>query len=178
MITAENPSRLLASAAPPEDTDSGCQCLTFTSAGTLFAVEISGIKEIIQYTRVTEVPMMPPQIRGVINLRGQVVPVVDLAVRFGREASALGRRSCVVILELLEGGERYDIGVLVDSVSEVMEIAPEDMAPPPGFGTAIQPEFIRHMVRLEDGFVIVLDVSRTFDARDMVALAASVPEVA
>ena len=114
--------------------------------------------------------MMPPQICGVINLRGQVVPVVDLAVRFGRERSATGRRSCVVILELGEGAERHDVGVLVDSVSEVMDIPASDMEPPPSFGTSVRPDFIECMARRDDGFVIILDVARTFDTRDIADL--------
>lgn len=153
------------------------QCLTFVSGGTHFGVDIAVVKEIIQFGGVTEVPMMPPCIRGVINLRGLVVPVVDLAVRFEREPARIGRRSCVVIIELVDGAERHDIGVLVDAVSEVVDVPGDDVMPAPGFGTAIRADFIRGMTRMAERFVILLDVGATFDFHDLARLRHAAAEV-
>src|SRR5512135_3491928 len=98
------------------------QYLTFMLSGEMFALGILNIKEIIEYGSLTEVPMMPSFIRGVINLRGSVVPVVDLSARFGRERTQVSRRTCIVIVEVQGGdGTKQDIGVMVDSVSEVLE---------------------------------------------------------
>lgn len=146
------------------------QCLTFVSSGTHFGVDIAVVKEIIQFNGVTEVPMMPPCIRGVINLRGLVVPVVDLAVRFEREPSKIGRRSCVVIIELTDGAERHDIGVLVDAVSEVVDVPGGEVMPAPGFGTSVRADFIRGMAKRGEGFVILLDIGATFDFHDLARL--------
>src|SRR5690606_37938150 len=106
------------------------QFLTFMLSGETYAIGILHIKEIIEYGQVTAVPMMPEFIRGVINLRGRVVPVVDLAARFGRKATAVGKRTCIVILEIeADRDERQDIGVVVDAVNEVLEIPQEEVEP-------------------------------------------------
>lgn len=148
------------------------QYLTFALGTEMFATDIRGIKEIIEYAGLTTVPMMPGFIRGVINLRGAVVPVVDLSVRFGREPTALGRRTCIVIMEAGSDGERHDIGIVVDAVSEVLEIAPAAIEPPPSFGTGIRPEFISGMALIGTGFAIVLDVPRVLSIDEMASVAA------
>src|SRR5262245_22324212 len=102
--------------------------------GEMFAIGILGIKEIIAYSTLTEVPMMPPAGRGVINLRASVVPVVDLAVRFGRAAGAVTKRTCIVIVEISLNDARQDVGVVVDAVNEVLDIPPQDIEPAPTFG--------------------------------------------
>lgn len=147
------------------------QFLCFATAGATYAVAIADVKEIIQYTPLTEVPMMPPHLRGVLNLRGSVVPVVDLAVRFGQTAAEVGKRTCVIILELQDEGRTLDIGVLVDSVSEVIEIPDSEMAGAPSFGAHVRADFICGMVKREKGFIIVLDVSKTFEIAEIAALA-------
>src|SRR5258706_9652602 len=106
-----------------EAAEQGKQYLTFSVSGETFAIAISAIKEIIEYRAPTDVPMMPPFIRGVINLRGRVVPVIDLSVRFGRSRMEVARRTCVVILEGQEGEEVQVIGAVVDAVSAVVDIA-------------------------------------------------------
>ena len=108
------------------------QYLTFSLTGEMFAVGILHVKEIIEYGNVTEIPMMPAFIRGVINLRGAVVPVVDLAARFGGKASEISKRSCIVIIEISDGELRQDIGIVVDAVSEVLEIPRSEIEPPTG----------------------------------------------
>lgn len=146
------------------------QCLTFVSGGTHFGVDIAVVKEILQFDGVTEVPMMPPCIRGVINLRGLVVPVVDFAMRLDRDPSKTGRRSCVIIIELVDGAERHDIGVLVDGVSEVVDIPGAEVMPAPGFGTAVRADFIRGMAKRGEGFVILLEIGSTFDFHELARL--------
>ncbi|MDD3517779.1 MAG: chemotaxis protein CheW [Chromatiales bacterium] len=143
------------------------QYLTFMLQGEVFAIGILHIKEIIEYGKLTTVPMMPEFIRGVINLRGAVVPVVDLGSRFGRGRSEIDRRSCIVILELQAGGDTQVIGVVVDAVNEVLEIGDESITPPPAFGANIRTDFIQGMGRLEDGFVIILDVDNILSVEDL-----------
>ncbi|HET9646554.1 MAG TPA: chemotaxis protein CheW [Burkholderiaceae bacterium] len=136
------------------------QYLTFMQGGELFAIGILAIKEIIQFQGVTTVPMMPECIRGVINLRGAVVPVVDLPARFGRPGSEVTKRSCIVIVEVEAADECHVIGVMVDAVSEVLEIAAADIEPAPTFGTRIRSDFILGMGKVQDRFVILLDANQ------------------
>ncbi len=136
------------------------QYLTFMLGGEMFAIGILAIKEIIEYSGLTTVPMMPASIRGVINLRGAVVPILDLAVRFGRQASEATKRTCIVIVEVDIGGGQQVLGVLVDSVSAVLEIAAADIEPAPAFGANIPTDFIEGMGKVNGKFVILLDVAR------------------
>lgn len=149
------------------------QYLTFQIGREMFAVGILNIREIIEYGSLTTVPMMPEFVRGVINLRGSVVPVIDLSARFGRGESSINRRSCVVILEV-EGlaDSLQEIGVIVDSVSEVLEIPPADIEPAPSFGAHIRSDFIAGMGKVEGQFVILLDVQQALNTREMAELAA------
>lgn len=146
------------------------QYLTFTLNQELFAVVIHNIKEIIEYAGVTEVPLMPRFMHGVINMRGSVVPVIDLAVRFGRGPSQIGRRSCVVILEVFFGGEYHDMGVLVDAVNEVIEIAAAEIEPAPEFGAKVRSEFIAGIGKVNEKFVIILDVNHVLSIGEMSAM--------
>lgn len=148
------------------------QYLTFSSGGEMFAVGILNVKEIIEYGQLTEIPMMPAFIRGVINLRGAVVPVIDLAARFGSRRTETGRRSCVIIIEISDGDLVQDIGVLVDSVSAVLDIPASEIEPPPAFGARIRTEFIEGMGKVNGKFVILLDVQRVLSVEEMAALAA------
>lgn len=158
------------SAAPRQEPT---QYLTFSSGSETFAIGILCVKEIIEYAGVTDVPMMSECIRGVINLRGAVVTVMDLAARFGRPRAEIGKRTCVIIVELEEGGEQHVVGILVDSVSAVLEIAPEDIEPPPAFGARIRTEFIAGMGKVKDKFVILLDVARVFSIEEIALLQAA-----
>ncbi|AMC34011.1 chemotaxis protein CheW [Janthinobacterium sp. B9-8] len=153
-------------AAPAEEK----QYLTFTLNQELFAVVIHNIKEIIEYAGVTEVPLMPRFIHGVINMRGAVVPVIDLAVRLGKGSSQIGRRSCVVILEVFFANEYHDIGVLVDSVNEVIEIAAAKIESPPEFGAKMRSEFIAGIGSINEKFVIILDVNHALSLGEMAEL--------
>ena len=148
------------------------QYLTFMLAQEQFAVGILGIKEIIEYQGVTEVPMMPACVRGVINLRGAVVPVVDLLARFGRVSSAVTKRTCVVIVEAACGtDERHVMGLLVDAVNEVLDIAPSDIEPPPAFGARLRSDFIQGVGKVRGKFVLLLDVDRVLAVDEIAGLA-------
>lgn len=148
------------------------QYLTFQLAGEMFAIGILNIKEIIEYGQITAVPMMPEFVRGVINLRGQVVPVIDLQVRFGRDSTAVNKRTCIVIVEVATGedGERQDIGVVVDAVSEVLGIAAEDIERAPSFGARIRQDFISGMGKVDGKFVIILNVDQVLSVDELSAL--------
>ncbi|MFP5393531.1 MAG: chemotaxis protein CheW [Gammaproteobacteria bacterium] len=142
------------------------QYLTFTLGGEMFALGILAVKEIIEYPVLTDVPMMADCIRGVINLRGSVVTVMDLSVRFGRAATPVTKRTCIVIVEIEiadeGGGERQVIGVVVDAVNAVLEIAPGDIEPAPAFGARIQRDFIAGMGKVNGRFVILLAIGQVF----------------
>jgi len=146
------------------------QFLTFLLGNEMFAIDILGIKEIIEYGDLTTVPMMPSFIRGVINLRGAVVPVVDLSARFGRDGSRVTRRTCIVIIETGNESEKQDIGIVVDSVSEVLEIPEEEIEPPPSFGSRLRAEFISGMGKVKDKFVIILDVNKVLSVDELAML--------
>jgi purine-binding chemotaxis protein CheW len=136
------------------------QYLTFVLAGESFAIGILRIKEIIEYASLTAVPMMPSCVRGVINLRGAVVPVLDLQARFGREPSPVTKRTCIVIVELQSAEGSQVTGVVVDAVNEVLEIAPGDIEPPPAFGARIRTDFIQGMGKVKGRFVILLELDQ------------------
>ena len=158
------------------------QYLTFLLGGEMFAIPILNIKEIIEYGSLTAVSLMPEFIRGVINLRGSVVPVVDLSVRFGRKTDAVTKRTCIVIIEIESEGEKQDVGVVVDSVSEVLEIHRADVEQTPSFGARIRSDFIRGMGKIGGKFVIILNVNRVLSIDEMATLGqvggAAKPEVA
>jgi purine-binding chemotaxis protein CheW len=146
------------------------QYLTFMLGGEVFAIGILSIKEIIEYSSLTEVPMMPASVRGVINLRGAVVPVTDLLVRFGKPSTAVTKRTCIVIVEVTTQGERQDVGVVVDSVDSVLDIPASEIEPPPTFGAGIRTDFIRGMGKVNGKFVILLDVNHVLAIEDVAAL--------
>ena len=156
------------------------QYLTFMLAGEAFAIGILAIKEIIEYRGLTEVPTMPACVRGVINLRGAVVPVVDLLARFGRTPSAVGKRTCIVIVEVEVEAEqeRQVIGVVVDAVNEVLDISATDIEPPPAFGARIRSDFIQGMGKVRDKFVILLDATRALSLEHPVDAVSEVAEAA
>ncbi len=149
------------------------QYLTFLLNGEMFAIAILNIKEIIEYGSLTEVPMMPGFIRGVINLRGSVVPVVDLSARFGRGKTEVSRRTCIVIIEVQGEDAKQDIGVMVDSVSEVLEIPKSEIEPPPAFGAKIRVDFIGGMGKVAGKFVIILNADKVLSVDELSMLGQS-----
>jgi purine-binding chemotaxis protein CheW len=147
------------------------QYLTFVLGKETFAVGILIIKEILEYEEPTDVPMMPAFVRGVVNLRGTVVPVIDLSARFGRPSAAVTKRTCIVIIETALNEVRQVLGVVVDAVNEVLEIAATDIEPPPNFGTSIRTDFIQGMGKVRDKFVIILKVDSVLSTDEMEQLA-------
>ena len=156
------------------------QYLTFTLAQELFAVDIHAVREIIEYGHLTSVPMMPPSILGVINLRGAVVPVIDLGLRFGGHATVIGSRTCIVILEIASGDSLRVIGMVVDAVNEVLELSSEQIEPAPSFGKRIRADFIRGMGKLNERLVVLLDIGKVLSDDEMALLeqAGAQPEAA
>ena len=147
------------------------QYLTFSLHGEMFAVGILNVKEIIEYGNLTEIPMMPPFIRGVINLRGSVVPVIDLSCRFGNQVTEISKRTCIVIVEVQDGDFRHDIGIMVDAVSEVIEIPSGEIEPPPSFGAKIRADFIHGMGKVAGKFVIILNIVKVLSVDEIAMLA-------
>ncbi|MDE2050852.1 MAG: purine-binding chemotaxis protein CheW [Gammaproteobacteria bacterium] len=168
---AQNPRQEPASPAAQAAAGDNQQYLTFMLAGETFALGILAIKEIIEYANPTAVPMMPEYLRGVINLRGLVVPVIDLAVRFGKAPSPATKRTCIVIVEIEADGERHDIGAVVDAVNAVLEIPQSEIEPPPTFGARIRTDFIAGMGKVEGRFVMLLDPQHVLATGEMEALA-------
>lgn len=146
------------------------QYLIFNLGSESFALAILQIKEIIEYGQLTEVPMMPAVVRGVINLRGAVVPVIDLAIRFWKRPTRIGRRSCIIIVELAEADQHQIMGVVVDAVNKVTEIADTDMEPPPAFGSRIRTDFMAGMGRIDDHFVVILNAARVLSLDELTAI--------
>lgn len=143
------------------------QYLTFMLGRETFALGILAIKEILEYAAPTEIPMMPAFIRGVVNLRGAAVPVVDLCARFGRQSVAVTKKTCIVIVETRLGEESHIIGVVVDAVNEVLEIPDTEIEPPPSFGAAIRADFIQGMGKVRGKFVIILQADRVLCVEEM-----------
>ena len=138
--------------------DTSAQYLTFYLQDEMFGMNIKPIREITDYGHVTKVPMMPDYVRGVVNLRGNVVPVIDLPVRFGWKSSPLNKRTCIVMLELQNSDDAtVTVGNVIDSVSEVLEIDAEYLSPPPKMGAKIARDFISGMARIDENFIVLLN---------------------
>lgn len=148
------------------------QFLTFLLREELFAINIHPIKEIIEYGQLTKVPMVPEFVRGVINVRGNVVPIIDLALRFGWPTTPVTKRSCIVIVEVESEGEHLEIGVVVDAVSEVLDILRSDIEPAPSFGARLRTDFIEGMGKVNDEFIVLLNVSRVLSVDELSSLEA------
>lgn len=148
------------------------QFLTFLLKEELFAINIHPIKEIIEYGQLTKVPMVPEFVRGVINVRGNVVPIIDLAMRFGWASTPVTKRSCIVIIEVESEGESLEIGVVVDAVSEVLEISLADIEPAPSFGARLRTDFIEGMGKIDGEFIVLLDVSKVLSVDELSSLEA------
>ena len=153
------------------------QYLTFTIGAEQFGADILRVKEIIQYDHVTRIPHLPPSIRGVINLRGGIVPVVDLAVKFLGAERPVTPSTCIVIVETEHDGVESVMGVIADSVSEVVSFAAEDVEPAPEFGTAIRVDFLHGLGKVGKSFVLILDINRVL-AYDVLFAAEAIAAVA
>lgn len=142
------------------------QYLTFSLANELYALAIEKVREVLDYTTLTHVPRMPAFLRGVINLRGNVVPVIDLRLCLGLEAAEKTVDSCIVIVEVMVNGELLLVGGLTDAVQEVIDIEPRMIRPPVQLGMKLPTEFIQGMGIRDDGFVIIIDIDRVLTSQE------------
>lgn len=149
------------------------QYLGFYIGGEEYAIGILRVKEILEYDTITRVPGTPVSLRGVINIRGSVVPVVDLAVKFGLPGSSVTKRTCIVVVEVEIDGERTVMGVMADSVSQVMDLGAGDIEPPPAFGTRVRLDYLLGMGKAGKKFILILDIDRVLSATELEAAAAA-----
>ena len=154
------------------------QYLTFFLADEEYAVNIQKVKEIIEYSSVTKVPKVPRWIRGVINLRGNVVPVVDLAVRFGLDERTTTKTTCIVIVEVQQDAENTVMGVIADAVNQVIELNPDDIEEPPAFGTRVRLEYLAGVGKLGKKFALILNIDRVLSAAELLTVAGLPNELA
>ena len=154
----------------PADTANTKQFITFTIDAEEYGIDIMVVREIKGWTETTPIPKAPSHMRGVINLRGAVVPVIDLSVRFGKPASPVTKRTCIVIIEIEASGERHILGVVVDAVNAVLDIPASEIEPPPAFGARIRTDFIQGMGKVNGKFVVLLDVDHVLAIEEMQVL--------
>ena len=141
--------------------------LTFGLGEETFALDVGNVREVLDLVNVTRVPRTPAFMRGVINLRGSVVPVVDMRLKFGLSAAADTVDTCIIVAEIVLDGEITVIGALADSVKEVFQISAEEIEPPPSIGMQLNTEFIRGMGKQGEEFIIILDVNRIFSSEEL-----------
>jgi purine-binding chemotaxis protein CheW len=146
------------------------QFLTFRIGQENYGLELSQTREIIEYSGITEVPLMPNFLRGVINLRGEVVPVIDLAVRLGRKPIQVQRRTCIIVVELENNEQHHVLGLLADAVSEVIEMEEQNIEDAPSFGANIRAEFIQGIAKQGEEFVVLLDANNALSIRELAHL--------
>jgi purine-binding chemotaxis protein CheW len=146
------------------------QYLTFTLSRELFALNIASVKEVLEHTKITKVPRTPGFMKGVINLRGHAVPIVDMRLKFGMSQGEITVNTCIIIVEVKsDQAEIVQIGALVDSVREVIEMNDGQVEPPPKMGLSVNTDFIRGMAKQGDDFVLILDVQKIFSAEELAA---------
>jgi len=143
------------------------QFLTFKLDNEVFALDISKVREVLDFTTITKVPRTPEFMRGVINLRGSVVPVVDLRLKFGMAKTEQTVNTCIIITEVTVDNETTILGALADSVQEVLDLEPEHIEPAPKIGTRLNTEFIKGMGKRDGNFIIILDVDKVFSTDEL-----------
>ena len=146
------------------------QYLTFKLADEIFALDVAKVREILEYTSITKVPQTPEFMRGVINLRGSVVPVIDMRLKFGMTSTEQTINTCIIVVEVTLDGDTTVLGALADSVQEVVEMEPELIEPAPHIGTRLKTDFIQGMGKHEDQFVMILDIDKVFTESEMASL--------
>ena len=143
------------------------QYLTFKLAEEIFAVDVAKVREILEFTSITKVPQTPEFMRGVINLRGSVVPVMDMRLKFGMPETEKTVNTCIIVVEVSHEGETIIIGALADSVQEVFELEPEQVEPAPRIGTKLNTDFILGMGKHDGAFIMILDIDQTFTSEEI-----------
>jgi purine-binding chemotaxis protein CheW len=146
------------------------QYLTFKLGDEVFATDVAKVREVLDFTNITKIPRTPEFMSGVINLRGNVVPVVDLRLCFEMSKTEKTLNTCIVVVEMLVDGESNVIGALADSVEEVIDLEPENIQPPPRIGTKIRTDFIKGMGKRDAQLIMILDIDRVFSADEFSAL--------
>jgi purine-binding chemotaxis protein CheW len=146
------------------------QYLTFKLSDEVFALDVAKVREVLDFTNITRIPRTPEFMRGVINLRGSVVPVVDLRLGFGMPATERTVNTCIVVVEVCLQGETIVVGALADSVEEVIDLEPQQIQAAPSIGSSIDTDFIRGMGRRESEFIMILDIDKVFSAEQLTAL--------
>ena len=148
------------------------QYLTFKLADEVFALDVAKVREILEITTITKIPQTPEFMRGVINLRGSVVPVIDMRLKFGMSATEQTINTCIIVVEVTLEGDTTVLGALADSVQEVVEMEPEQIEPAPHIGTRLNTNFIKGMGKHEGEFVMILDIDKVFSEEEMTAVQA------
>lgn len=143
------------------------QYLTFKLMDEVFAVDVEKVREILEFTSITKVPQTPEYMRGVINLRGSVVPVMDMRLKFGLPESEKTVNTCIIVVEVSHEDEIMIIGALADSVQEVFELEPEQIEPPPHIGAKISPNIILGMGKSDGQFIMILDIDKIFNCDEL-----------
>jgi purine-binding chemotaxis protein CheW len=144
--------------------------LSFYIAGEEYAIPVERVREVVEFDSLTRIPGMPPCIRGLMNLRGSVVPVVDLGLKFGFSPSDLTKWTCIVVVEVDLDGESTVMGVIADAVSQVVDLSSDQIEPPPTFGTRIRVDYLLGMGRLGKKFVLILDIDRVLSIDELLAV--------
>ncbi len=142
-------------------------CLTFTLGGESFGVDVMQVKEVLDVTPITRVPRSGPHMRGVINLRGMVIPVMDLADKLGMQQAAGKDNPCIIVVEMMQEGEKAAAGVIADAVLEVVEVLPDQVEPAPSIGMHLDRKSIRGLVKREGGLLVLLDLDRVFSQEEI-----------
>lgn len=161
-----------------QEAEKAGQYLTFFIAGEEYATSILKVREVIEYDALTAVPNTPAWIRGVVNVRGSVLPVVDLGVKFGLPASTISKFSCIVITEVDSDGEKLTLGVLADSVSQVIEFTENEIEEPPPFGTRVKIEYLLGLGPIGKKFCQILDIDKVLSADEFLAVSNTVEPAA
>ena len=146
------------------------QYLTFKLSEEVFALDVAKVREILEYSSITKVPQTPDFMRGVINLRGSVVPVIDLRLKFGMTRTEQTVNTCIIVVEVSMDGETTVLGALADSVQEVIEMEPDSIEPAPHIGTSLNTDFIKGMGKHEGNFIMILDIDRVLSSEEMQAV--------
>lgn len=146
------------------------QYLTFKLDNEVFALDVATVREVLDFTTIAKIPRTPEFMRGVINLRGSVVPVVDLRLAFGMSATEKTVNTCIIVMEVKLGANTAIMGALADSVEEVIDLEPEQIEPPPNIGASIRIDFIRGMGKRDSHFLMILDIDRVFSADQLLEL--------
>jgi purine-binding chemotaxis protein CheW len=148
--------------------------LTFKLGAEVFALEVSKVREVLDFTTITKIPRTPEFLRGVINLRGSVVPVVDLRLGFGLDSVDPTVNTCIIVVEVIMAKETIIVGALADAVEEVVDIDAADIQPPPRLGSAIETDFIQGMGKRDNGFLMILNIDRIFSASEVAQVVESI----